>query len=139
MLVRREGLKIDVEGPKVQFVGAAATYAIRIRNTGTAPARNVHFTVVLPAGAKYLAGIEDARLDESGSKLEWTAGTISPGVGRNFALKCSLGVAGVSRIQVNATADDDLTASAGAVTRIDAVANLTMDVKDPEGPVAVGE
>ena len=139
VLVRRAGLKIDVEGPKVQFVGAAATYAIRIRNPGTAPAKNVRISVVLPAGAKYLAGIEGARLDASGSKLDWTVETISPEVEQNFALKCSLGGAGISRVQLSAAADDDLTASAGAVTRVEAVANLTMDVKDPEGPVAVGD
>ena len=48
-------------------------------------------------------------------------------------------LAGLSRVQVNAVADDDLTASAGTVTRVEAMANLVLDVKDPEGPVAVGD
>jgi uncharacterized repeat protein (TIGR01451 family) len=139
VLVRRGGLKIDVEGPKVQFVGTAASYAVRIRNTGTAPARNISLAIVLPAGAKYLAGIEGARLDTSGSKLEWTVANLSPEVEQSFVLKCSLGAAGVSRVQVIATADDDLTASANTVTRVESVANLAMDVKGPEGPAPVGE
>ena len=45
----------------------------------------------------------------------------------------------MSRVQVDAMADDDLTASANTVTRVESVANLTMDVKDPQGPVPVGE
>ena len=139
VLVRRAGLKIDVEGPKVQFVGAAVTYAVRVRNTGTAPARNVNLSIALPIGAKYLAGIEDARPDASGSKLQWTIESLNPEAQQVFALKCSLGAAGMSRVQVDATADDDLTASANTVTRVESVANLTMDVKDPQGPVPVGE
>ena len=139
VLVRRAGLKIDVEGPKMQFVGAAVTYAIRVRNTGTAPARNVNLSIALPIGAKYLAGIEDARPDASGSKLQWTIESLNPEAQQVFALKCSLGAAGMSRVQVDATADDDLTASANTVTRVESVANLTMDVKDPQGPVPVGD
>ena len=91
VLVRRAGLKIDVEGPKVQFVGAAATYAVRVRNPGTAPARNVNLSIVLPAGAKYLSGIEDARLDASGSKLEWTIESLGPEVEQSFALEVQPG------------------------------------------------
>ena len=139
VLVRRAELQIDVEGPKVQFVGTTATYAIRVRNPGTAAAQNVDLSVVLPAGAQYLAGVEGARLDESENRLHWTLETISPEVEQRYVLKCSLGTAGMSRIEVNAAADDDLTTSAAAVTRVEAVADLTMEVKDPKGPVAVGE
>jgi uncharacterized repeat protein (TIGR01451 family) len=139
VVVRRAGLKIDVEGPKVQFVGAAVSYGIRIRNPGNAPAKNVRMTVALPAGAKYLSGIAGSRIDSTGSKIEWTVDSISPEVEQMFAVKCALGAAGVGRVQVSAAAEDDLTASADTMTRVDAVANLIMDVKDPEGPVAVGD
>ena len=54
-------------------------------------------------------------------------------------MKCGLAIAGANRVQINATGDDDLVASAGAVTQVDAVANLVMDVKNPEGPMPVGE
>lgn len=139
VVVRRPGLKIEVEGPKVQFVGAAASYGIRVRNTGTAQARNVGLSVTLPIGAKYLAGIDDARLDSMGSKLQWTVESLNPQAQQVYTLKCSLGAAGMSRLQVDATADDDLTASANTVTRVESVANLTMDVKDPQGPVPIGD
>lgn len=139
VVVRRAGLKIDVEGPKVQYVGAAAAYTVRIRNPGNAPAQNVNMAFVLPAGAKYLSGVENAQLDPGGSKLQWTLESIGPDVEQSFVVKCRLGAAGVGHVQVSASADDDLTASANTVTRIDAVANLTMDVKDPGGPAAIGQ
>ena len=72
VMVRRAGLKLDITGPKVQFVGSVATYSIRVHNTGTAPARNVSFSIALPPGARYLAGIDGAA----------RCGRKPPGVGR---------------------------------------------------------
>jgi uncharacterized repeat protein (TIGR01451 family) len=139
VVVRRAVVKIDLEGPKMQYVGAVGTYTIRVRNPGTAAARNVNLAISLPAGAKYLSGIESARVDSTGGKIEWAIENLTPGTERNFTLKCSLGVAGISRVQVIATADDDLSATATSVTQVEAVANLAMDVRSPEGPVAVGD
>ncbi len=69
VLVRRASLKIDAEGPRVQFVGAAANYAIHVHNSGTAQAQNVHMSVILPAGTDYVSGIDSAHLDASKRKL----------------------------------------------------------------------
>jgi uncharacterized repeat protein (TIGR01451 family) len=139
VLVRRAGLEIGVEGPKLQFVGTTATYAVRVSNPGNAPAKNISFTVALPAGLKYLGGIEGARTASDGKKLHWTAETINPESVQTYAIKCMPSAAGVSRVEVAATAEDDLTASALAATQVESVANLVLDVKDPGGPVPVGE
>ncbi len=50
VLVRRAGLKVAIDGPKVQFVGAAATYAVTVRNPGNAPAHHINLSINLPAG-----------------------------------------------------------------------------------------
>jgi hypothetical protein len=42
-------------------------------------------------------------------------------------------------VEVAASAEDDLTASAVAVTQVESVANLALEVKDPGAPVPVGE
>ena len=139
VLVRRANLQIDMEGPKVQFVGAAATYTIRIRNTGSAQAQNVHMSLLLPAGTDYVSGIDEGRLDASKHKLDWTIEAINPETEQTFAVKCTLGAAGIARVQVMAGGADDLTAASAFMTRVDAVANLALDVTDPQGPVAVGE
>ncbi|MBU4273648.1 MAG: hypothetical protein KKE86_13815 [Planctomycetes bacterium] len=139
VLVRRAGLKIDLDGPKVQFVGTVANYAVTVVNPGNAPARNVKFSLALPSGAKYLSGIEGARINSSGEKLVWTLDSLGAQEERHFAIKCRLAAAGLSRMRLNANADDDLTARAETVVRVEAVADLTMDVKDPTGPVPVGE
>jgi uncharacterized repeat protein (TIGR01451 family) len=139
VLVRRPGLKVDIDGPKVQFVGTVATYIIRVRNTGTAQAKNVGLSITLPPGAKYLSGIDGARFDVATNKLDWTLDSINPELEQSAAMKCSLSAPGANRVQINATADSDLTATTTTVTLVDSVANLVMDVKSPEGPVPVGE
>jgi hypothetical protein len=93
----------------------------------------------LPAGAKYLSGIDGAKYDAAANKLEWALDTINPAAEQNFSLRCNLGTAGLCRVFLNASADDDLATSAVAQTRIDSVANLVMEVRDPEGPTPVGE
>ena len=139
VLVRRAGLEIGVEGPKLQFVGTTATYVVRLGNPGNAPAKNVNFTATLPAGLKYLGGIEGARIESSGNKLHWTAETVNPESVQTFAIKCVPNTAGVSRVEVAASAEDDLIASAFALTQVESAANLALEVKDPGGPVPVGE
>ena len=139
VLVRRADLKIDVEGPKVQFVGQQATYSVRVRNSGTATAKNLRLSAILPTGAKYVSGIETAKLNAAGTRLEWALEKLAPEVEQTYPVRCSLGAAGTSRLEIHIAADDDVSAVTIANTRVEAVANLVMDVKDPAGPVAVGE
>jgi uncharacterized repeat protein (TIGR01451 family) len=139
VLVRRAGLVIGMDGPKLQFVGTTATYAVRVNNPGNAPAKNINFTVALPAGLKYLGGIEGAHTESSGNKLRWSVENINPESVQTYAIKCMPSAAGIIRMEVAATAEDDLIASAVAATQVESVANLALDVKDPGGPVPVGE
>ena len=138
VFVRRPALKVEIDGPKVQFVGMVATYKMHVRNRGTAPAYNVAYSVTLPAGAKYLSGLEGAQFDASANKLEWTSDTLAPAAEQSFTVRCSMDTAGTGRIRCTASADD-LTASAEALVRIDAVANLTLEVKEPSAPTQVGD
>ena len=77
VLVRRADLKIDIEGPKVQFVGQQTTYAIRVRNSGTATARNVQFTASLPAGASMFPASNPQSLTPPAR--DWSGGSRSSG------------------------------------------------------------
>jgi uncharacterized repeat protein (TIGR01451 family) len=138
VFVRRPALKVDLEGPKVQFVGMVATYKMRVRNRGTAPAYNVSYSLALPVGAKYLSGLDGAQFDASANKLEWTSDALAPAAEQIFVVRCSMDTAGTGRIRCAASADD-LTANVETFVRIDAVANLTLEVKEPAAPTAVGD
>lgn len=139
VLVRRAALKLEIVGPKVQFVGAVANYSIRARNTGNAPARNTTFSVVLPAGARYLSGIDGARFDTAENKLVWNVDSLPTDAERRFAIKCRLATVGPTLVRLNAAADDDVAAAAETNVQVETVATLTMEVKEPSSPVPVGE
>lgn len=139
VVVRRAALALDVAGPQVQYVGAAATYLVCVRNPGTAAASRVNLAADIPAGAKYLGGIEGGSLAADGAKLQWTIDSLPPGAEQTFALKCALGLPGANRLGVVCDAENDLSASAGLVTRVETVADLVLDVVDPAGPVPAGE
>lgn len=139
VLVRRAALQVEVQGPSVQYVGTVATYQVRVRNPGTAAAKNVECSLELPPGAKYVSGVDAARLVANGTKLAWNLDQLNSGSEQTFTLKCSLGLPGQTRIAVLTKAEGDLTASASTQTKVEAMADLVLDVKDPSGPVAVGQ
>jgi uncharacterized repeat protein (TIGR01451 family) len=128
-----------VEGPKLQYIGSTGTYAIRVRNSGNAPAMNIRLAVNLPAGMKYVSGIEGVRTDAAGVKLQWVLESLNPQLEQVYSLKCRLGAVGTARLDVAATAEDELSTTAGVNTQVDAAASLTLDVQDPPGPVSLGE
>jgi uncharacterized repeat protein (TIGR01451 family) len=140
VLVHRAALQIDAEGPTVQYVGTPANYKIHLRNSGDAPAKNVKLTVKLPTGVKFVSGSEGAVQETSvdGGKVRWTIDQLPTGEQRVLEMKCTLALSGANRLEITSAADDDLVASAEAITRVEAMADLRLDVKDPEGPVPVG-
>ncbi len=138
VLVRRANLVVEVAGPDVQYVGTSAAYIVRVVNSGTATAQNVSLVANLPAGATYTEGIDGGRLEANGTKIAWTLPTLMAGEQREFHVKCKLGLPGANRLEVVSAAEDDLTASGVAVTQVESIADLVLDVHDPDGPVAVG-
>ena len=137
VLVRRAALAVATDGPAMQYVGAATTYRIVMQNPGNAAAKHVKLSVSIPPGTKYISSSDGGRL--TGNQVQWLLESLDPGIERAFLLKCNLGLPGDLRLEVNSTADEELAASASAVTHVDTLANLRLEVKEPDGPVPVGE
>jgi len=140
VLVRRAALQVDVEGPTVQYVGTPANYKIHVRNPGDALAKNVKLTAKLPTGMKFVSGSDKAISETAveGGKVRWTLAQLPPGEQRELEMKCTLALSGANRLEITLAADDDLVAAAELTTRVEAMAELRLEVKDPEGPVPVG-
>jgi len=136
--VLRGALKIDVDAPALQFVGANATYHIRLHNSGTAPAANVKLSAKLPLGTKHVSSTADGKFNGSRNEVEWTIAGLAPAEQKDLELVCALERPGTSRLEVVATADGDLTATTEGSTQVDAIADLRLNVIDPSGAVPVG-
>ncbi|HEX3728157.1 MAG TPA: hypothetical protein VHV08_18020 [Pirellulales bacterium] len=139
VLVRRANLLIEVEAPKVKYAGTVGNYHIKVVNAGNAGAENVHVAALLPPGSKYVASSGGGRLEPQQGKIKWTVGTLPAGGERRFEMQCSLASPGENRMQFITMADGDLNALAMSSTRVEALADLKLEVRDPQGPIAVGD
>ena len=136
---RKPELEVDWRGPATQYAGTMATYYVRVRNPGTAPADDVTVTATLPDGAEFTSASEGQTYDSDHHEVAWHVGSIGPGGDNYMELKCVLKSPGANRVKMSAAAGSgDLTDSKTAETNVVALADLKLEVVDPRGPVAVG-
>ncbi len=138
VLVRRAELQVVVEAPHVKYAGTPAVYRVAVENTGDAPAENVKLSAILPPEAKFLAA-SGGRLDPEQARVLWVVGSLPAGGQREFELNCALNTPGDNRLQFSVVGDGEVSASATSNTRVEAIADLKLEVRDPQGPIAVGD
>jgi uncharacterized repeat protein (TIGR01451 family) len=137
---RKPELEVDWRGPDSQYAGTAATYYFRVRNPGTATAEDVTVHVSLPDGAKFESASDGQVFDPDRRDVTWRVGSLRPGDDCYTELKCTVNTPGKNKLQVSAsTSAGDLTDSKVAATNVVGLADLKLDIKDPPGPLPVGE
>jgi uncharacterized repeat protein (TIGR01451 family) len=139
VLVRRASLQVEVEAPRMKFAGTPGTFHVHVANVGNATAENVHVSAILPPEAKFTSATLGGRLDQQQARVEWTVGSLQPGGQRVFELQCLLSAPGDNRLQFSAMGAGDLSAAATSNTRVEAIADLKLEVRDPTGPIPVGD
>lgn len=135
--VQRAELAVQSSGPEMGFAGSTATYAVRVANQGNAVARNVGVLVRIPQGVRYLQGEGNVRPEATG--MFWHMGDLAPGTEREFHFDCEMTADGDAQFQVAARADGGVESAGGVTTRVESVADLTLTVNDPKGPIRVGQ
>jgi uncharacterized repeat protein (TIGR01451 family) len=139
VLVRRANLQVNIEAPKLTYAGTVGMYQIKVVNTGNSTAENVQVAAMLPPDAKYIGSNSGGRFEPQQGRIVWSVGSLPTGGERTLDVQCSLNTPGDNRLQFVATADEDLNAAATANTQVQALADLKIEVRDPQGPVAVGQ
>jgi len=137
VVVRRGQLDLEVKGPQMKYAGSVGTYEVTISNTGDAIANDVAAAVALPSGTEYLSGLEGVEQVQGG--LRWKVGSLEPNTERTYHLNCQLNHAGQLTFEVATRAQGDLAATGAAHTRVEAVADLALQVNDPKGPLPTGQ
>jgi uncharacterized repeat protein (TIGR01451 family) len=138
VLVHRPALELALQAPEIQYVGAEATYQIRVSNPGTAAAEGIVVTAMIPQGAEYVTDVGGAQVAPDEDSVTWQLDRLGMGVERTLALTCRLTQAGLSSLEVVSTAKGDLTASGSATIKVQAMADLALELNDPAGPVPIG-
>lgn len=137
IIVHRAELAIQIQGPREKYSGTSGHYTVTVLNSGDAPAQNVMAAVALPAGVKYLGGLESVENEET--RIRWKIGTLDQGDQRTYKIKCELNAEGQLRFDAGVRGDGDLAAAHAAETVVQTVADLVLTVADPKGPLPVGE
>jgi uncharacterized repeat protein (TIGR01451 family) len=139
VLVRRAAVAVAIEGAKSRYAGTVAGYTIKVSNPGNAPAENVRVSAALPPEAKFTSATQGGQWKADLGKVIWTLPTLRPGEELVLELRCTLSAPGANKLQVMSSAAGDLNDMADAVTNVEALADLKLDVSEPAGPIAVGD
>jgi len=138
LLVRKANVEVAIDAPKMQFTGAVATYRVRVRNSGNAPAEKVRLVVKIPPEAKLVAAGRDGKKTADGQSVQWTLDRLPEGAEQEISLQCELAREGYSQLKAEAFGER-VAAEAIAVTRVESIADLALKVSDPPGPVPLGQ
>jgi hypothetical protein len=137
---KKAELQLDWRGPQEKYAGTEASYYFRLRNAGTADAESVSLEVRLPNGAKLLTASEGHQLDQQTGIVSWTVPTVAAGEAKYLQIRCQVDQAGPNRFElVASTAGGELCDKKEIETNVIAVADLKLNISDPNGPVPVGE
>ena len=117
-----------------------ATYFLRLRNPGTAPADKVAVELALPPGAELVDASAGHFWDAARHTVTWKPGAVGSGEERFMQLRCKLSQPGVNEMELVArTEAGDLSDVHSVPVTVEALADLKLQVSDPEGVLPVGE
>ena len=140
VLCRKPELSIDWRGPDKKYAGTVAAYYFRVRNPGTAATEPVDMSVKLPAGAEFISASEGFSIDTNTGVVSWQLAGIDVNEEQFMQLRCKIVRPGKNDFELIAkTSDSELTDSKAFQTDVIALADLKLEVTDPQGPLPMGE
>ena len=133
-------LELTAEAPEMRFIGRPFTHTFTVKNTGDGPAPRTVVSVNVPAGVT-VASVDNGGKATDRGNVVWELNELAAGAERTVSLDLSGRERAPVRTTAAATADcvvgEDITAQ--AVTNLEGIPALLMEVVDEIDPVAVGD
>ena len=140
VLCRKPELTIDWRGPDKKYAGTVAAYYFRVRNPGTAATEPVDMSIKLPVGAEFVSASEGFSIDTATGVVSWQLAGIEVNEEQFMQVRCKIVRPGMNDFELIAkTSDGELTDSKAFQTDVVALADLKLEVTDPQGPLPLGE
>ncbi len=140
VLCRKPELKVDWRGPDKKYAGTVAAYYFRVSNPGTTATEPVEMSVKLPAGAEFVSASEGYSINTATGIVSWRLAAIDESEEQFMQLRCKIARAGKNDFELIAkTSDGELSDSKAFQTDVVALADLQLEVTDPQGPLPMGE
>ncbi|GHT33978.1 hypothetical protein FACS189427_00500 [Planctomycetales bacterium] len=136
--VLRPNVSVKIDGPEMQFVDNPAEFHIVVKNEGTAPANNLDLSAVIPLGAKYLTNDTGGKFSQQ-NVVSWNIPSIAAGGEFAATIVCEPKREGLCKLEISVSDSSGLIAGTSGSVSAEAIADLKMDVENPQGPVEVGQ
>ena len=134
--VAAANLEAILTGPEIKYRDTDALYNLQLQNTGVATSKDVLARLRLPAGAKYLSGLEGAQ--QRGQVLSWRIDALTPGAVRNYQVKCKMLSAGDQMFMFDCKGTAAGQSDVALTTKVESISDLVMTINDPIAPAPVG-
>ncbi len=140
VLCRKPELAVDWRGPETKYAGTVSAYYIRVQNPGSATTEPVTVTVELPEGAQFVSASEGHSFDRHGKTVNWQLAGLSVDEAQYLQIRCQLDSPGLNQFNVTAQIESgELSDTKVIQTQIVALADLKLEVTDPQGPLPLGD
>jgi len=138
-IVTAPQLALTVSGPDKRYVNQKLAYQVMATNTGTAEASHVVITNKIATGFRFLEAGTNGEYDQASETVTWTLLGIPAGERSTVTVTVRAEQIGKFVNEASATADDGLYAKAEAVTSVEGIAALKLEMYDLYDPVEIGD
>jgi uncharacterized repeat protein (TIGR01451 family) len=131
-------LMLKVGGPSLRYLDREATYTLTALNPGSVTANSVRLAATIPAGFQFVRASDSGKHDWTSRSVSWFVGQLGANETREIQLTLLASDAGPQKLQAVAAAERGLKANAEAITQIEGISALLLEVVDVADPIEVG-
>lgn len=139
LTVLAPNIKVGMFGPAVRFLNTRGIYQIKVANFGNLDARDIEVRTVIPQEAKFLKASKGIQFQKRTNTATWKIASLKPKQEEVFEIECEMIQQGTARLLVNVNDGRYTELSKVATIRVEAMADLAMEIVDPQGPISIGE
>jgi uncharacterized repeat protein (TIGR01451 family) len=131
-------LELNMDGPDFRYVTRPADYHVRVKNSGTTAAENVHLRCSVPKPFAFLEADQRGSYDAASKTINWLLGRLDVGQEMEVGFRLRALAPGQFPLQAQAEAERGLSAQSQHLTRVEGIAAILLEVVDVDDPVEVG-
>ena len=132
-------LAVALEGPKRRYLGRQATYALVVKNPGTAPAQQVELVAHLPGGLSFVSANNNGSYDETSGTVRWNLEELPVAEVAQVEFAAMPVEAGEQMIRFSTSDKSGLSAETQQPVLVEGIAAVSFEVVDVDDPIEVGE
>jgi uncharacterized repeat protein (TIGR01451 family) len=131
-------LEVALTGPKRRFLDRKATYTVTVSNPGTASAKDIELTTILPKGMKFVEANNHGAYDSAKHAVLWSLEELPADRQGDVSVTLVAVEPGEQKLRVEGKSSEGLTDDSEETVSVEGVAGLSCQVVDLADPIEVG-